>query len=103
VRIRASAVSGGKHHAADELSLSRTAADRAYQIGGVGPEDIDVAEVHDATSFCEIHQMEMLRFCPEGNGGRFVESGATALGGRLPVNTSGSFPRAIRSRQRDCR
>jgi acetyl-CoA acetyltransferase len=88
VRIRASALSGGKHRAPDEPSLSRLAADRAYAMAGLGPKDIDVAEVHDATSFCEIYQMEMLRLCPEGEGGRLVESGATALGGRIPVNTS---------------
>ncbi|WMT73471.1 thiolase family protein [Bradyrhizobium sp. Ash2021] len=91
IRIRASAISGGKHRAPDEPSLSRVAGDRAYDMAGVGPEDIDLAEVHDATSFCEVYQMEMLRFCAEGEGGRFVESGATALGGRLPVNTSGGL------------
>ena len=37
------------------------------------PQDVDLAEVHDATSFCEIYQLEMLRLCPEGQGGRFVE------------------------------
>jgi acetyl-CoA acetyltransferase len=91
LRIRASAVSGGKHRTPDEPSLSRIAGDRAYEMAAVAPEDIDVAEVHDATSFCEIYQMEMLRFCPDGDGGRFVESGATTLGGRLPVNTSGGL------------
>jgi acetyl-CoA acetyltransferase len=91
VRIRASAVSGGKHRAPDEPSLSRITGDRAYEMAGVGPEDIGVAEVHDATSFCEIYQLEMLRFCSEGAGGHFVESGATTLGGRLPVNTSGGL------------
>jgi acetyl-CoA acetyltransferase len=91
VRIRASAVSGGKHRAPDEPSLSRVAADRAYEMASLGPEDVGVAEVHDATSFCELYQMEMLRFCPEGEGGRLVESGATALGGRIPVNTSGGL------------
>jgi len=60
-------------------------------MAGLGPEDIDVAEVHDATSFCEIYQCEMLRFCPEGKGGRFVASGATGPGGKLPVNTSGGL------------
>ena len=48
-------------------------------------------EVHDATSFCEIYQCEMLRFCPEGEGGKFIASGATGPGGKLPVNTSGGL------------
>jgi acetyl-CoA acetyltransferase len=91
IRIRASVFSGGKFRDLDEPGLSRVAADKAYAMAGVGPEDIDVVEVHDATSFSEIFQMEMLRFCPEGQGGPFVASGATKLGGRMPVNTSGGL------------
>jgi acetyl-CoA acetyltransferase len=60
-------------------------------MAGIGPGDIDIAEVHDATSFSEIYQPEMLRFCAEGEGGAFVESGATALGGALPINLSGGL------------
>ena len=56
---------------------------------GIGPADVDVAEVHDATSFCEIHQVEMLGFCPIGEGGAFVASGATGPGGTIPINTGG--------------
>jgi acetyl-CoA acetyltransferase len=84
-------MSGGKYRAFDEAGLSRAAADKAYKMAGVGPGDIDVAEVHDATSFCEIYQAEMMRFCPEGEGGRFVASGATGPGGKLPINTSGGL------------
>jgi acetyl-CoA acetyltransferase len=91
VRVLASELSGGKYRKLDEPGLSRIAADRAYARAGVAPQDIDVVELHDATSFCEIYQLEMLRLCPEGQGGRFVESGATALGGRLPVNLSGGL------------
>ena len=91
VRIRASELSGGKYRRLDEPGLSRIAADKAYARAGLKPGDIQLAEVHDATSFCEIYQLEMLRLCPEGQGGRFVESGATALGGRLPVNLSGGL------------
>ena len=47
--------------------------------------------MHDATSFCEIYQSEMLGFCAPGEGGALIESGATALGGRLPVNLSGGL------------
>jgi len=50
-----------------------------------------VAEVHDATSFCEIYQAEMLGFCPAGQGGPFIESGATMLDGIIPINTSGGL------------
>ncbi|UCE33929.1 MAG: thiolase family protein [Deltaproteobacteria bacterium] len=91
VRVLASALSSGKHRKIAEPSLSKYAADRAYQIAGMGPGDIDVAEVHDATSFCEIYQVEMLGFCPIGEGGRFIESGATKLDGLIPINTSGGL------------
>lgn len=91
VRVRASVVTGGKFRAADEPSLSRLAADRAYDMAQLGPEDVSLAEVHDATSFCELYQMEMLRFCAEGESGAFVASGETGPSGRLPVNTSGGL------------
>jgi acetyl-CoA acetyltransferase len=91
VRVRASVLSGGKYRALDEPGLSRVAAQRAYAACGLQPGDIDVAEVHDATSFCEIYQAEMMGFCEIGKGGPFVGSGATALGGRIPVNTSGGL------------
>jgi acetyl-CoA acetyltransferase len=91
VRIRASALSGGKYRRLDEPGLSQVAAGKAYRMSGLGPEAIHVAEVHDATSFCEIFQSEMLGFCPPGRGGPFVASGASALGGKLPVNLSGGL------------
>lgn len=64
---------------------------KAYDLAGLGPEDIDVAEVHDASSLGEIVQCENLGFCAYGEGGKFVESGATTLGGKLPINTSGGL------------
>ncbi len=91
VRVRASVLSGGKYRTLGEPGLSRIAAQRAYAAAGLQPGDIDVAEVHDATSFCEIYQSEMVGFCEIGQGGPFVGSGATALGGRIPVNTSGGL------------
>jgi acetyl-CoA acetyltransferase len=91
VRVLASALSTGKHRHISEPSLSKFAADRAYELAAVRPEDIDVAEVHDATSFCEIYQVEMLGFCPMGKGGKFIESGATKLDGPIPINTSGGL------------
>ena len=60
-------------------------------MSGLRPQDIDVAEVHDATSFCEIYQVEMMGFCEIGEGGRFIEEGNTMLDGKVPVNTSGGL------------
>lgn len=91
VRVRASALSGGKYRRLDEPGLSHVAARKAYRACGLAPDAIDIAEVHDATSFCELYQAEMLGFCPVGEGGPFVASGATALGGKLPVNLSGGL------------
>jgi acetyl-CoA acetyltransferase len=89
VKIRASICRGGKRvGGGDTGSL---AAKKAYETAGVGPEDVDVAEVHDATAFGEIATTEELGFCPPGEGGILAESGATALGGRIPVNTGGGL------------
>jgi len=91
VRVRASALAGGYYRSVDEPSLSHVAARKAYHFAGLGPADIDVAEVHDACSFCEIYQVEMMGFCEFGQGGSFVESGATGPGGKVPTNTSGGL------------
>jgi acetyl-CoA acetyltransferase len=91
IRVRASVLSGGKYRDLNEPGLSHIAAQKAYRASGLGPQDIDVAEVHDATSFCEIYQAEMLGFCELGQGGAWVASGASSLGGALPINTSGGL------------
>jgi acetyl-CoA acetyltransferase len=62
-----------------------------YEKAGLGPEDVDIAEVHDATSCGELHQIESLGFTAEGTGGEFAESGKTALDGEMPINTSGGL------------
>lgn len=66
-------------------------ATKAYERAGIGPEDIDLAEVHDATAFGEISSTEGLMFCPRGEGGLFAEAGHTTLGGKLPINVSGGL------------
>ncbi len=91
VRIRASVLTGGKYRRLDEPGLSHLAAQRAYAMAGITPQQVDVAEVHDATSFCEIYQAEMMGFCPIGQGGAYVASGATSLGGERPINLSGGL------------
>lgn len=71
--------------------LCRLAALKAYNEAGVGPDDMSVAEVHDASAFGEIVQIENLGLCELGQGGWFSERGETRLGGRIPVNTSGGL------------
>ena len=69
----------------------RIAAERAYRMAGIGPADIDLAEVHDCFTIAEIIAMEELGFCAKGDGGPYVASGATRIDGSRPVNTSGGL------------
>lgn len=90
-RVAASVVlSGGLPGVATELAEER-AARAAYEMAGLGPDDVDVAEVHDATAAAEILAYEDLGFCARGEGGRLIDEGVTALGGAKPVNTSGGL------------
>ena len=95
VRVAASVITSGRYTnpARGELGpdddLATRAGQAAYEMAGVGPSDIDVAEVHDAFTIGEILAYESLGFCERGEGGRLVDEGATALGGRIPVNPSG--------------
>ena len=91
VKIRASVLGSGRNRGLEEEDIAVRLAEQAYKQAGVGPNDIDVAELHDATSFGELHHCETLGFCGEGEGGPFADSGATRLGGRIPVNTSGGL------------
>jgi acetyl-CoA acetyltransferase len=72
-------------------SVYATTARAAYEKAGLGPEDIDLAEVQDNDAFSEIEYYEELGFCPKGEGGHLIDSGATELGGRIPINTSGGL------------
>jgi acetyl-CoA acetyltransferase len=93
VRVRANVLMNGGRRAPDDIErhISRRAALRAYEIAGLGPEDVQLAECHDATAFGEIQQSELLGFCAIGEGGQLAESGATAIGGRIPFNPSGGL------------
>lgn len=63
----------------------------AYEMAGLGPEDLDLAEVHDCFSTAELVHYEDLGFCKKGEGGRFIEEGLSDIGGKIPVNTSGGL------------
>lgn len=93
IRVLASIVEGGTDHdaAAIDQHITVRAARRAYEIAGVGPKDVSVAEVHDATAMGEVIQVENLGLCEFGDGGPIAERGETTIGGRIPVNPSGGL------------
>ncbi len=73
------------------MKVTKLAAQQAYKMANVKPDDIDVAEVHDCFTIAEIMAYEDLGFCSPGAGGKLVEEGATQLGGKIPINTSGGL------------
>ena len=92
-KVLASILRGGSDRDLSDFSkhASRLAALTAYEQAGVGPEDIDVAEVHDATAMGEVMEVEALGLCELGGGGPMAENGDSRIGGRLPVNPSGGL------------
>jgi acetyl-CoA acetyltransferase len=86
-RVCASALVPNGHD--DTLAATVLAAGLTYEAAGLGPEDVDCAEIDDPTVAGELSAYEALQFAPEGEGPELVESGFTALRGVLPVNTSG--------------
>ena len=93
LRVLASVMQTGSDRLPEEVDQHCThlAAKRAYELAGVGPADVSVAEVHDATAVGEIIQIENLGFCAFGDGGPISERGDTRIGGRIPVNPSGGL------------
>ncbi|TPE60486.1 thiolase family protein [Sandaracinobacter neustonicus] len=91
VRIRASVLEGGSYRRPDEPGCLERAAQRAFAQAGLSARDIGVVELHDATSFGEIHIPESLGLCAKGAAGPLAEAGETGLHGRLPINPSGGL------------
>jgi len=91
LKIRASVHGSGMDRDFDAEDIGERLVKQAYNMAGVGPTDISLAELHDATAYGEIHQTEAMDFCPMGEGGLYAETGATKLGGKQPVNTSGGL------------
>lgn len=91
VRVRASILGSGRERADNEPDIGERLAKIAYERAGLGPQDIDCVELHDATAYGELHQTEALGFFAKGEGGRAAERGDTKIGGRIPVNTSGGL------------
>ena len=94
IRIAASVLTTGTYVNQRDITnwdVEIRAAEQAYKMASLGPEDLDVVEVHDAFTICEIIHYEGLGLCPLGEGGRLLGEGATELGGRIPVNPSGGL------------
>ncbi len=91
VYVRASVLGSGKDRKPGDPEVTERVARKAYEMAGLGPQDIHVAEVHDASAPAELIICEELGFCKHGEGGRLIDEGATLLGGRLPVNPSGGL------------
>lgn len=81
------------HHRSCHTALwsTRLAAEQAYKMSGMGPEDIDVCEVHDCFTIAEIMAIEDLGFFEKGKGGQATLDGETQIGGKIPINTSGGL------------
>jgi acetyl-CoA acyltransferase len=75
----------------DFNAVTRLAANQAYETAGVGPDEVDLIELHDCFATAEILQYENLGLCEDGGAADLLASGDTALGGRLPVNVSGGL------------
>lgn len=91
VRVRASVALSGRNKPEPHQGAVERAARRAYEIAGIGPQDLDVVEVHDAAAPAELIISEDIGLCPPGDGAKLVASGATSLGGRVPINPSGGL------------
>ncbi len=96
VRVRASALTSDPWQERDLVmpdvnTCTRQAAKTAYEMAGCGPEDIDLVELHDCFATAEILHYENLGLCGDGEAGKMIDEGQTALGGRIPVNCSGGL------------
>ncbi len=96
VKVRASVMSSNPFEERqlampDFSSATRLAAEQAYERAGLGAADIDLVELHDCFATAEIVHYENLGLCADGEAGRMIDDGETALGGSIPVNVSGGL------------
>ena len=94
VTVAASVLQSGSYQNPINLSnwdLNVRAAEEAYNTANLGPEDIDLAEVHDCFTISEVLHYETLGFCNKGEGIKFLKDGETQLGGKVPFSVSGGL------------
>jgi acetyl-CoA acetyltransferase len=93
ITVRSCVLRSGWDHPGDAPSSVDVCVKEAYEKAGVGPDDLDVIECHDASAPAELIYYEQFGLCEPGGGGELIESGATHIGGRIPVNPSGGLLR----------
>ncbi len=93
VRVVTMVLHSGWDHGMDEPGTVEVCAQEAFEDAGLGPKDVHVMECHDASAPAELIAYEAIGLCAKGEGGALIDSGATRLGGRIPVNTSGGLLR----------
>src|SRR2546422_11697368 len=76
----------------DINTLTRNASTEAYQKAGIGPEGLDMVELHACFATAELRHYENLQLCGEGEAGRMIDEGATYVGGKIPVHASRGLP-----------
>ena len=91
VKVLTSVLSSGQDHGRDEPDVVQRVAKKAYENVGLGPNDLNVVELHDASAFAELEIYEELGLCKPGESGKLIDEGATELNGRIPVNPSGGL------------
>ncbi|HXZ82403.1 MAG TPA: thiolase family protein [Acidimicrobiales bacterium] len=91
VRVLASLLSSGSDHGPDDPGIVERVSRQAYEKAGLGPKDISVIELHDASAPAELMAYEELGLCGKGEGGRLIDDGSTEITGRIPVNPSGGL------------
>ena len=96
VRVKASILTSDPYSDRDLVmpdvnAVTRRAAKEAYEMAGIGPDDISLVELHDCFATAEILHYENLGLCKDGDAGRMIDEGEVALGGRIPVNVSGGL------------
>jgi len=91
VYVRASVLGSGFDRQPGDPDVTRTMVQKAYDMAGVGPEDLNVIECHDASAPAELILYEDIGLCAPGEGGKLIDSKATYVDGPIPVNPSGGL------------
>ena len=91
IKVRASVLKSGWDYEDGQPGVTETVAKETYDLASIGPDELDVVELHDASAPAELMYYETLGLCPKGEGASFIRDGHSKLGGKMPVNPSGGL------------